>query len=61
MDSVKFDLMGPKIRDLFNLTGLGARYSTFISDSLRPCLLSLFKNTSDDYKLKSLNTDVLCF
>lgn len=29
-----------------------------MNDSLKPCLISLFKNTTDDYKLKTINTEV---
>ena len=58
MDSVKFDLIGPKIGNLFNVTGFGGEYSNFITEYLRPCLICLYTNTKDDYKLKSLNTEV---
>ena len=56
MDSVKFDLLGPRIGHLFDITGLGEFYPTFISEYLQPCLICLYKHTVDDYKLKSLNT-----
>ena len=58
MDSVKFDLLGPKIGNLFNVTGFGSEYSNFITEYLRPCLICLYTTTKDDYKIKSLNTEV---
>lgn len=30
-----------------------------VADHLKPCLISLFKNTVDDYKLKTINTEIL--
>ena len=59
MDSVKFDSICPKIGNLFTAVGFGADYSSLVAEYLQPCLICLYKNTKDDYKLKSLNTEVL--
>jgi hypothetical protein len=29
-----------------------------MNNYLKPCLISVFKNTKDDYKLKTINTEV---
>lgn len=59
MDSIKFDSLAPSIANIFNFIKLNEHYLPLVGEHLKPCLISLFKNTVDDYKLKTINTEVL--
>ncbi len=56
MDSIKFDRLAPEIANIFNMVKYEEHYASIMNEHLKPCLLSLFKNTKDDYKLKTINT-----
>lgn len=59
MDAMRFDSVCPWLCNIFNLTGFNSHYGELIEGSLQPCLDSLFRSTRDDYKLKTVNTEIL--
>lgn len=56
LDSIKFDMLSPEISKIFSLVKFEQYYSSIANEHLRKSLISLFANTKDDYKLKTINT-----
>lgn len=59
MDSIKFDALAPQLASIFSISKFGDKYASTMNNYLHPCLISLYKTTQDDYKLKTLNTEIL--
>lgn len=57
--SIKFDSIAPHLTAIFNMTKYENYYPKLIEHALQPCLLALFGSTKDDYKLKTVNTEIL--
>ena len=59
MDSIKFDAIAPHIATTFGATKFAEKYSHSMTNYLHQCLISIYKNTKDDYRLKTLNTEIM--
>lgn len=58
MDTKKIEIITNPLFDLIEALQI-PKYSDFVKKNLSPCIVSLFNSITDDYKLKTLNYNVI--
>ena len=58
LDTQKFDVLTNPLIDLYEVLPL-EEYDAFVAEFVMPCVVKFFDSVKDDYKLKSLNYNVI--